>query len=260
MMLDKINNELAGLRAEIKNHKVYQELQTVTDITVFMESHIYAVWDFMSLLKALQLKLTGQTLPWKPVTNANTARFINEIVLEEETDIDEQGLTKSHFEMYLDAMNEVGADTRPIHAFLQSVSDVNTINKAIKKAGLPEYIADFLNFTFSIISTGEPHKIAAAFTFGREDVIPDMFLGILEKSNKNYRTDYRKLTYYLQRHIDLDGEEHGPLALKMIQELCGNDTKKWDDVLIVAKQALTSRIKLWNGVYDNIAKEKLETA
>ena len=82
-----------------------------------MEYHVYAVWDFMSLLKALQIELTCTTLPWKPVGDTKIRRLINSIVLEEESDVDADGNPSSHYEMYLDAMIECGADTKKIESF-----------------------------------------------------------------------------------------------------------------------------------------------
>ncbi|MEP2237359.1 MAG: DUF3050 domain-containing protein [Maribacter sp.] len=218
-----------------------------------MESHVYAVWDFMSLLKALQINLTCTTLPWKPVSNTNTARFINEIVLEEETDVNELGVLKSHYEMYLDAMVEVGADTAEITDFLTSIENLDSVLETIENTESNAAVKSFLNFTFETIKTQQPHKIAAAFTFGREDLIPDMFLKIVGQAGEDA---YPKLEYYLRRHIELDGDDHGPLSLKMIQELCGEDEAKWHDVLECSEKALQQRIHLWDHIAKAIQKNK----
>ena len=253
MKIEEIEIILQPLREKLRNHALYSELRSVSDIQIFMENHVYAVWDFMSLLKALQINLTCTLLPWKPVINTNTARFINEIVLEEETDVNELGVLKSHYEMYLDAMVEVGADTTRISTFLNSINKLDSVLSTIQNSDLNAAVKSFLSFTFETINTQQPHKIAAAFTFGREDLIPDMFLRIVEQAGEDA---YPKLEYYLRRHIELDGDEHGPLSLKMIQELCGDDAVKWHDVLECSEKALQQRIALWDHIAKAIQQNK----
>lgn len=256
MNISQIEKELLSVRNQLKNHSVYGQLTTVADIKTFMEGHVYAVWDFMSLLKALQIHLTCTQLPWQPVTNAATARFINEIVLEEETDVNELGQPKSHFEMYLDAMEEVGAATNTVKEIIARFGSLDQIEAQLEMAPIAHSIKEFLKFTFSVIQTQKPHIIAAAFTFGREEVIPDMFLEIVEQSAQQNGPQFPKLTYYLKRHIALDGDEHGPLSLKMIQELCADDPFKWNEVAVYGKKALEMRIKLWDGILENMAATK----
>ncbi|GAA0739841.1 DUF3050 domain-containing protein [Gaetbulibacter jejuensis] len=253
--IEFIEKELKSLRDSLNNHDLYKALSTPDDIKIFMEQHVFAVWDFMSLLKALQNQLTTTSLPWLPAKNPATARFINEIVLGEESDVNELGAPKSHYEMYLDAMNQIGASTSQMHQLVQFLNNGDSLENAIKNCNLDTATENFINYTFEIISTNEAHKIASAFTFGREDVIPDMFFQIINQSQTNDNS-YSKLTYYLNRHIELDGDEHGPLSLKMIEELCGNDDQKWQDVLQVAKDALKQRIVLWDGIYENILSNK----
>ena len=248
-----IQKELESLRLALTEHRIYTRLKSVQDIRIFMESHVYAVWDFMSLLKALQRQLTCVETPWKPVENPKLARFVNEIVWGEESDVNEVGEPFSHFEMYLDAMRETGADTKYIEDFILQCNDLDTIQQTLLNAPLTEAQRNFLQFTFKIIQTKEPHKIAAAFTYGREDLIPDMFLAILNDEEKTTAKEYTKLRYYLERHIEVDGEDHGPLSLEMIATLCDNDDKKWIDVLEVAVSALSYRTRLWDAIADEIA-------
>lgn len=255
MKINQLEQELSLLREELNNHKLYGVLNTVEDIKAFMQQHVFAVWDFMSLLKALQNNLTNTSVPWLPVANPNISRFINEIVLDEESDVNELGEPMSHFEMYLDAMRQIGAEIKDIQFLLEDVKQGSNIADALNNVTINKQTKDFVNFTFSVIDSNEIHKIAAAFTFGREDVIPDMFFQIINQS-KSKEASFSKLTYYLNRHIELDGDEHGPLALKMMEALCGDNSKKWNEVLEISKLALQHRIALWDGIYYSIIKNK----
>jgi hypothetical protein len=235
--IQHINTQISEYKKAVVNHPLYIQLNTIEDVQKLMEIHVYAVWDFMSLLKGLQIELTCTTLPWKPVGDTKIRRLINSIVLEEESDVDSAGNPSSHYEMYLDAMKECGANTYEIDKFINNVSDVNLpkVNTAIDS---------FLATTFDILNSGEAHKIAAAFTFGREDLIPDMFTAIVNDLSKEHKLD--KFVYYLERHIELDGGEHGPLALELISNLCGDDKQKWKEVEETAIACLVARKELWD--------------
>ena len=255
--LEAIELQLEPFRNQLKSHPLYSTLSNMDDVAIFMEKHVFAVWDFMSLLKALQNHLTNVNVPWTPKGGGATARFINEIVMAEESDINELGIPMSHYEMYLDAMHQVKADTSAIKLFVNAIENGNSIETAAKRIDLEAPILEFIQFTMEVVSSNKPHCIASAFTFGREDVIPDMFLEIVSQSQtKDNDQTYGKLLYYLNRHIELDGDEHGPISLKMVAELCGEDDSKWEEVLETAKDALKFRLKLWDHITDAILKLK----
>lgn len=252
--IQKLTQELAPLQQQIVAHSLYNKVNSVAALNAFMEYHVFAVFDFMSLLKALQIHLTQTQVPWIPKGNPVTRRFINEIVFGEESDIDKDGKPLSHYEMYVEAMEDSKANTQLISECITEISKGKMVAESLIAVNAPKAVQDFVNFTFSIIETQEVHKIAAVFTFGREDLIPNMFLEMVKGiDQKGIDTNLDKFIYYLERHIELDGDEHGPLALQMIQELCGSDTQKWEDCIQVSKQALQHRIALWTAIEHKIA-------
>ncbi|MBQ0909134.1 DUF3050 domain-containing protein [Flavobacterium sp. F-328] len=260
MNIATINNSIQPQKELLLQHSLYNKVKTIADLQCFLENHVYAVWDFMSLLKALQSKLTCTSTPWFATPNPETRYLINEIVLAEESDLTLDGKRSSHYEMYIEAMEACQADTNGIKAFLQEVDSLKNIFVAIKTSNLHPNIKAFLDFTFRVIEEGKAHEIAAAFTFGREDLIPSMFTEILRNFQANFpETDLSKLIYYFERHIELDADEHGPMAMTMITELCGNDAQKWSDVEKVSKQALEKRIGLWDAIEEQLQVEHLMT-
>jgi hypothetical protein len=253
MNIETINNSIQPQKELLLQHSLYKKVRTIEDLQCFLENHVYAVWDFMSLLKALQSKLTCTTTPWFATQNSQTRYLINEIVLAEESDLTLDGNRSSHYEMYIEAMKACEANTAGIEDFLSEVDSLKNIFVAIKTSNLHPNIKAFLDFTFRVIEEGKSHEIAAAFTFGREDLIPSMFTEILKNFQANFpETDLSKLIYYFERHIQLDADEHGPMAMKMITELCGTDAQKWSDVEEVSKLALEKRIGLWDAIEETI--------
>ena len=261
MNIQSINNNIQSQKDVLLNHPLYSQIKTIEDLQCFLEIHVYAVWDFMSLLKALQQKLTCTITPWVASANPETRYLINEIVLAEESDLGLDGRRLSHYEMYIEAMQDCKASTLEIEQFLLDVEDTKNVFVAIKNSHLDEAVKDFLNFTFRVIEKGEAHEIASAFTFGREDLIPNMFTEILRNFKTNFpETNLSKLIYYFERHIELDADEHGPMAMKMIEELAENDPIKWAAMEEVAIEALEKRIGLWNAIEKSIKEKELSLA
>lgn len=235
-------------RAMLLAHPVYHQIQTLTELQKFAQVHVFAVWDFMSLLKSLQQKLTCVQTPWVPVGSANTRYLINEIVLGEESDVDEFDNRISHFELYQQAIRQMGASTVAIENLIQGIHSGKSIEQAISEIDCANSIKDFLNFTFKIVNHAPAHVQAAVFTFGREDLIPDMFTRLLEKLVAETPEKVSIFKYYIERHIEVDGGHHSHLALEMVSELCGEDASKWKEAEQASIEALQIRAKLWDAV------------
>jgi len=255
-MIDRLEQELLPLREQLKQHPVYKSINSLEDIRYFMENHVFAVWDFMSLLKQLQNLLSYNNIPWRPSGYPKASRLINEIVWGEESDLNRKGIPMSHFEMYIEAMNSLGASTKNIDEIIAAIDAGDSITNILNKASLPPHIKNFLEFTFQVVYSNKAHLIAAVFTFGREDLIPDMFIEIIKNLKMAKGDDLADLIYYFERHVEVDSGEHGPMAIEMIQNLCGEDSEKWNEVLIFSKKALELRIKFWDGILSFLEKKQ----
>ncbi|QJW91587.1 DUF3050 domain-containing protein [Spirosoma taeanense] len=258
--LDQLTARIEPLRQQLTNHPLYSAVRTPGDLDSFMQAHVWAVWDFMSLLKVLQRELTCVTIPWIPVGNAATRYLINEIVIGEESDVDPDGNRTSHFELYLQAMKQARADTRAITGFVRELSAGTSVRDALTGSDLPEGSRRFVNFTFDLIEQGRLHEIAAVFTFGREDLIPDMFMALVQQLRDQAPEQLSLFSYYLERHIEVDGDHHSHLAKAMTIELCGNDPQRWQEAIAAVERALRFRIALWDSVHEQISRKQLFAA
>lgn len=254
--ISKLQASIEPLRQKIIHHKLYKAINSIEDVQVFMQNHVFAVWDFMSLLKALQNELTCTTVPWFPKGDANTRYLINEIVTGEESDIDHEGNRKSHFELYLDAMHQCGADTESIDEFIEALKKGRSFTHATKIAPMSMAAVEFVFNTFQVIESKKSHVQSAVFTFGRENLIPDMFLSIVNDLHQKFPDQVSIFKYYLERHIEVDGDHHGKLALQMTANLCGTNETYWEETTEAVKEALQKRIELWDGTYEEMLEER----
>jgi hypothetical protein len=254
--LDQLIQAVAPERNVLLSHPIYHDLNSLEDFKTFMEYHVFAVWDFMSLLKSLQIKLTGISLPWMPAADPMIARLINDIVLAEETDDDGKGGFCSHFELYIRAMKEAGADTTQIDQLLIALQSGEPIEEAMNRLDLPDFIQKFVLTNYRMALYGKPHEVAASFTLGREDLIPDLFRQLVDELVKSEPDGLATLAYYFDRHIHLDEEEHGPLAWRMVELLIDGDAGKSSEAEVAAREALEVRKLLWDGIHQKIAANK----
>ena len=290
--------DLGDARERLVRHRIYGLVNSAARLRRFMESHVFAVWDFQSLLKAMQQRLTCTSIPWVPTADAEARRLVNEIVLDEESDALPEGGSASHFELYLHGMRNAGADTGPIDRMIETLragvsqvgkpaatgrqavqgepqvgkpaatgrqetaermgqdgdggpqggkSVATVVGDAMREAGAPEAAQAFVRHSFAVIESGSTHGIVAAFTYGREDVIPDMFRGLVS-SLASRDPAWERFHWYLDRHIEADDEKHAPVCRRIMARLCGDDPAKWAEASRMARACVEARIALWDAI------------
>jgi DUF3050 family protein len=244
--IERLEKSIDATRQRVVKHPLYQRLDTLDSVVTFMEHHVFAVWDFMSLLKSLQRNLTGVDVPWVPVGSATSRRLINDIVLVEESDEYGSGFI-SHFELYLKGMADAGADVTAIDNLIALLRAGRPVLTALREAGVPRPAADFVEATWGFIEGAPVHCQAAAFAFGREDLIPDMFTRVVAV-DKGQGNRLGTFVDYLERHIEVDGEQHTPMAMQMLADLCGDSDAMWTECEETVQAALEARIRLWDGI------------
>jgi hypothetical protein len=252
------NDHLCSLRAALLDHPIYTHVASVGDLRRFMEDHVFAVWDFMSLLKRLQQDMTCIRVPWFPADNAKAARLINDIVIGEETDVDPDGSYVSHLTLYLRAMADIGASTRQFEKFRSLVLVGVPVEIALARIGAPPHVQGFVAHTMALANSGSTEEVLAAFFYGREDIIPEMFRRLLDTL---YDADHdndrlRHFIYYIDRHIELDGDRHGPMGRELLEDLLANaphrDARAWR----AACSSIEARIRLWNGTLSKLRNSR----
>jgi Protein of unknown function (DUF3050) len=253
--LQRLQERLTPLKAALLNHAIYQEIDRLDSLRLFMEHHAFAVWDFMSLLKSLQRKLSCVEVPWLPPVDPLGSRLVNEIVLAEESDTDGRGGFASHFDLYHRAMTRCGANTAPIDDFLGELRQGRSVAAALESPRIPECARRFVQQTFKVIDGGNLCASASAFTFGREDLLPAVFQRIVDQLNVEAGGGLEDFKYYLKRHIGLDGEEHGPMANRLLLSLCGSDESFWQIAEQAAVECLEARRDLWDGASEVIRRK-----
>jgi hypothetical protein len=244
--------EVGDLRERLVSHRLYGLVDSPERMRWFMEHHVFAVWDFQSLLKALQQRLTCTTVPWVPTADPEARRMINEIVLDEESDALPEGGAASHFELYLDCMDQGGADTGPIRRLLEAIRGGTPLARALAGCGMPPAAAEFVTRSFAVIDSGSTPAIAAVFTYGREDVIPDMFRRIVGTLASDDPARWERFRFYLDRHIEHDDAHHGPACRRIVARLCGSDPGVWAEAATAARECLEARLALWDAVAEGI--------
>jgi hypothetical protein len=247
---DELRSAIEPARRGLVEHPIYDAVDSLPALRIFMQAHVFAVWDFMCLAKRLQRDLTSMSPLWRPPAMPELARFINGVILGEESDDGPEHEAISHCELYIAAMDEVGASTAPVRRFLELIAEGVEVEVALSAAGAPRPARAFVRRTLEYALGGDTVEVLSAFLFGREDLIPDMFRRILPRWQAS--CDAPRFAYYVQRHIDLDGDDHGPAAQRALIQLAGRDRAAWAAARQVATDAIAARTALWDRVHADL--------
>lgn len=243
-------DSIQSLKAQLSGHRLYSLLTTPDALRCFMEHHVFCVWDFMSLVKSLQKDLTCTTVPWLPTPHPAFARLINEIVLDEESDEIEGLGVISHFELYIKAMEDIGANTNAIKALVQHLRSGESVNVSLQKAHAPQACQAFVHQTFQAIQ--QPLAVVAnVFFHSREDLIPRMFFHMVASLHEN-GLPCQALLIYLERHLAVDTDKHGPLAHQLIEALNQTTTVPEAERHHWIEEGLRARLTLWDHLAEQI--------
>jgi hypothetical protein len=248
----ELERNIEPLRARLLRHPIYAAVKDLRALRIFMSSHVFAVWDFMTLVKTLQRFLTCVDTPWRPPEHPRAARLINAIVLSEESDEVTDGVFTSHFDLYLSAMDEVGADRRAIDDFVRRVERAGSWREPLESAQILPSTRAFVQTTLETCETGRVHEAVAAFLHGREDPIPRMFRRILETLDGQSSMSADAFRLYLDRHVEVDERDHAPMAHELLRTLCADDGRRWVQAMGAARAAIRARLHLWDGVLEEI--------
>lgn len=245
--------EVQARYAHLLAHPVFAAVDDLPRLRAFMQGHVFAVWDFMSLAKRMQRELTCVSVPWVPPPNPVAARLVNEIILAEESDIGPDGQPMSHLELYLAAMDEVGADAQAFRSFIATLSsapmqDIATAEHALARAHAPGHVRAFVRTTLGYACDGRIEEVIAAFFFGRENIIPDMFRRLLAQLAQLRDRQAPMFAYYLDRHIDLDGTAHGPAAERILDLHVAGHADARRRAAQAALASVDARIQLFDGI------------
>ena len=259
LSIGRISGLIEPTRAKLMRHPVYTQMSDLRHVQIFMEHHVYAVWDFMSLLKSLQRNFGSFRIPWTPSNHPNAVRLLNEIALAEETDEGFHGGYQSHFSMYRDSMVAAGANTEGIDRLIEIVDFEPGNFPDLSHLPIPVSAKQFVNATFDVIQRDDSIEMASTFLYGREDLLPGLFTKIVAEVAQEHSGRLDEFVNYLNRHIEVDEGEHGPAAERLLDLLCDGQEERIDRAQRAAEASLRHRMILWEGILADYNRYSCET-
>ena len=259
LTIGHISDSIEPTRLQLMRHPVYTRMSNLQHVQIFMEHHVYAVWDFMSLLKSLQSKFGSFRIPWTPSNHPGAVRLLNEIALAEESDEGLHGEHQSHFSMYRDSMVAAGADTTGIDRLIELVDTEPGKFPDLGDIPIPSSAKQFVQATFDVIQRNDSIEMASTFLYGREDLLPGLFTKIVAQVSQEHSGRLDEFVNYLKRHIEVDEGEHGPAAERLLELLCDGQEERIRRACKAAEEALRHRMILWEGISADYNRYSCET-
>ena len=115
-------------KEQLLNHQIYGQVDEIRKTKIFMESHIFGTWDYLTMFKSLQRALTSLNIHLLEKGTLQLPFVMNQIILNEELDDESSREYLSAigiYQLYIKAMEEIGADTKPITYLVDSIKREN---------------------------------------------------------------------------------------------------------------------------------------
>ena len=257
----ELSNKLADIepiktnRLSLERHRVFDQLITNEDLQLFMSWHVFSVWSHMSIIKRLQLEFTCTCLPWTPYRSAKAAYLINKIVSENESTALTNNTYLSQFELYLCAMEEIGANTFSIRTFVDLIAANMPLQDALKISNASPAIDEFVLTNTHIAISGSVEEVLGCMIYADEYISPKSFMRSSAGSALS-RFDEEKFSLYLKMCCSTDPHRrHSDITNLLIEQTNGNESRL-KTCLDAALGAIKRQANLWDALACKIEIER----
>lgn len=227
----------------LERHKIYKLLNNQTSLANFMERHVVCVWVYHSLLRSLYQDIVSQLTDLNGDRSKECLRLITEIVLEEVVEDLGDGQYQSHLELYVEAMEDLGANITPILTFFDMLEKGYTTKRSLELANFPIEAVRYAKTILPLLKE-PPYKKAAALFYEGEPFIPDSFLTqvevLLPKVPVNLLLDY------FEGHIEGLKRPGFSATGRLVEIFCASDKRYELQAEKIAEKVMKSRLELWN--------------
>lgn len=226
----------------LANHKLYERVNDELSLRLFMEHHVICVWSYNFLLREIHQELVGLIHPLNSQSQKEAIRLVSEMILEEELEEQQDGSLLSHFEIYLEAMQDLGANISPIVSFFDLQDSGQNWQTALKHARFPTAVSRYAR-KMNRFAQAPLHEKAAALFYEGEPFIPDTFL--LRIGQLGNTVKIGRLLDYFERHIEGLRSPGFSASGRLVEILCNNDEKMSLEAEQSAEEAMKNRVELW---------------